>query len=106
MKHVVLQINILVQHKSHINACACLCIEIEVCELTAERHRLQEQLRSALEQQQRTSSSLQLHVNSLQQERDTAKVHTYSQFFFQPFVQVQLTFLQTHTCIVHTVYTH
>ncbi|GLD59048.1 GRIP and coiled-coil domain-containing protein 2, partial [Lates japonicus] len=47
--------------------------KIDVCELTAERHRLQEQLRSALEQQQRTSSSLQQRINSLQQERDTAK---------------------------------
>ncbi|XP_067372136.1 GRIP and coiled-coil domain-containing protein 2 isoform X2 [Channa argus] len=47
--------------------------KIEVCELTAERHRLQEQLRSALEQQQRTSNSLQQCINSLEQERDTAK---------------------------------
>uniref|UniRef100_A0A4W6FIA9 GRIP and coiled-coil domain containing 2 n=1 Tax=Lates calcarifer TaxID=8187 RepID=A0A4W6FIA9_LATCA len=47
--------------------------KIDVCELTAERHRLQEQLRSVLEQQQRTSSSLQQRINSLQQERDTAK---------------------------------
>uniref|UniRef100_A0A3Q3IM28 GRIP domain-containing protein n=1 Tax=Monopterus albus TaxID=43700 RepID=A0A3Q3IM28_MONAL len=47
--------------------------KIEVCELTAECHRLQEQLRSALEKQQRTSSSLQQHINSLQQERDTAQ---------------------------------
>ncbi|XP_034740496.1 GRIP and coiled-coil domain-containing protein 2 [Etheostoma cragini] len=47
--------------------------KIEVCELTAERHRLQEQLRSALEQQQRTSSSLQQRINSLQQERDIAR---------------------------------
>lgn len=47
--------------------------KIEVCELTAERHRLQEQLRSALEQHQRSSSSLQQRINSLQQERDTAK---------------------------------
>ncbi|XP_074550551.1 GRIP and coiled-coil domain-containing protein 2 [Halichoeres trimaculatus] len=47
--------------------------KIEVCELTAERHRLQEQLRSTLEQQQRTSSSLQHRIANLQQERDTAK---------------------------------
>lgn len=47
--------------------------KIEVCELTAERHRLQEQLRSALEQQQRSNNSLQQRINSLQQERDTAK---------------------------------
>ncbi|XP_044221228.1 GRIP and coiled-coil domain-containing protein 2 [Thunnus albacares] len=47
--------------------------KIEVCELTAERHRLQEQLKSALEQQQRSSSSLQQRINSLQQERDDAK---------------------------------
>lgn len=52
--------------------------QIEVCELTAERHRLQEQLRSALEQQQRTSSSLQQCINGLQQERDTAKVYTHT----------------------------
>ncbi|XP_068428479.1 GRIP and coiled-coil domain-containing protein 2 [Clinocottus analis] len=47
--------------------------KIEVCELTGEQHRLQEQLRSALEQQQRTNSSLQQRINSLQQERDIAK---------------------------------
>ncbi|XP_077435618.1 GRIP and coiled-coil domain-containing protein 2 [Vanacampus margaritifer] len=47
--------------------------KIEVCDLTAERHRLQDQLRSALEQQQRTSSSLQQRINSLQQESDIAK---------------------------------
>ncbi|KAM7407655.1 hypothetical protein PAMA_003406 [Pampus argenteus] len=47
--------------------------KIEVCELTAENHRLQEQLRSASEQQQRSSSSLQQRINSLQQERDAAK---------------------------------
>ncbi|XP_041662723.1 GRIP and coiled-coil domain-containing protein 2 [Cheilinus undulatus] len=47
--------------------------KIEVCELTAERHRLQEQLRCTLEQQQRNSSSMQQRINSLQQERDTAK---------------------------------
>lgn len=55
--------------------------QIEVCELTAERHRLQEQLRSALEQQQRTSSSLQQCINGLQQERDTAKVYTHTHTF-------------------------
>ncbi|MED6244985.1 hypothetical protein ATANTOWER_029011, partial [Ataeniobius toweri] len=57
--------------------------KIETCELTAERHRLQEQLRSALEQQQRTSSSLQQRIHNLQQERDTAKtelVATTSEF--------------------------
>ncbi|CAL9690600.1 unnamed protein product [Knipowitschia caucasica] len=47
--------------------------KIEVCQLTAERHRLQEQLRSALEQHQRTSSTLQQRVSSLQTERDNAK---------------------------------
>uniref|UniRef100_A0A1A8PW86 GRIP and coiled-coil domain containing 2 n=2 Tax=Nothobranchius rachovii TaxID=451742 RepID=A0A1A8PW86_9TELE len=47
--------------------------KIEVCELTAERHRLQEQLRSALEQQHRTCSSLQQRIHGLQQDRDTAK---------------------------------
>uniref|UniRef100_A0A3Q3EH14 GRIP domain-containing protein n=1 Tax=Kryptolebias marmoratus TaxID=37003 RepID=A0A3Q3EH14_KRYMA len=35
--------------------------------MTAERHRLQEQLKSALEQQQRTSSSLQQRIHSLEQ---------------------------------------
>ncbi|XP_034041712.1 GRIP and coiled-coil domain-containing protein 2 isoform X2 [Thalassophryne amazonica] len=47
--------------------------KIQICELTAERHHLQEQLRSALEQQQRTSSSLQQRINSLQQQCDAAK---------------------------------
>ncbi|KAM3862243.1 GRIP and coiled-coil domain-containing protein 2 [Diretmus argenteus] len=47
--------------------------KIEVCELAAERHRLQEQLRCVLEQQQRTSSSLQQRINNLQQECDTTK---------------------------------
>ncbi|KAM4561449.1 GRIP and coiled-coil domain-containing protein 2 isoform 1-T1 [Fundulus diaphanus] len=57
--------------------------KIEMCELTGERHRLQEQLKSALEQQQRTSSSLQQRVHSLQQERDAAQaelVATTSEF--------------------------
>ncbi|XP_061697294.1 GRIP and coiled-coil domain-containing protein 2 isoform X2 [Syngnathoides biaculeatus] len=47
--------------------------KIEVCDLTAERHHLQDQLRSALDQKQRTSNSLQQQINSLQQERDIAK---------------------------------
>lgn len=51
-----------------------LCVEIEMCEMTADRHRLQEQLRSALDQHQRTSSSLQQCITGLQQERDTVKV--------------------------------
>lgn len=51
-----------------------LCVEIEMCEMTADRHRLQEQLRSALDQHQRASSSLQQCITGLQQERDTAKV--------------------------------
>ncbi|XP_060944336.1 GRIP and coiled-coil domain-containing protein 2 isoform X2 [Limanda limanda] len=46
--------------------------KIAMCELTAERHRLQEQLRSTVEQQQRTCSSLQQRINSLQQEKDDA----------------------------------
>lgn len=57
--------------------------KIELCELTAERHRLQEQLRSALEQHQRTSNSLQVRISSLQTERDNAKdelVATTSEF--------------------------
>lgn len=52
---------------------------MEMCEVTAERHRLQEQLRSALEQQQRSSNFLQQSITSLQQERDTVKVHSYLQ---------------------------
>ncbi|XP_034417009.1 GRIP and coiled-coil domain-containing protein 2 [Cyclopterus lumpus] len=52
--------------------------KIEVCKLTGERHRLQEQLRSTLEQQQRTNSSLQQRLNSLQQERDDAKTELMS----------------------------
>ncbi|KAM9343606.1 GRIP and coiled-coil domain-containing protein 2 isoform 1-T1 [Pholidichthys leucotaenia] len=47
--------------------------KIEVCELTAERHRLQEQLKSAVEQQQRSCASLQQRIHSLQQESDTSK---------------------------------
>ncbi|KAM9346865.1 GRIP and coiled-coil domain-containing protein 2 [Symphorus nematophorus] len=60
-------------HQQHLESS-----KIETCELTAERHRLQEQLRSALEQQQRTSSSLQQRIMSLQQERDTAKAELMS----------------------------
>ncbi|XP_068185437.1 GRIP and coiled-coil domain-containing protein 2 [Antennarius striatus] len=48
-------------------------LKIEVSELTAECHRLQGQLKAALEQQQRTDSSLKRRIDSLQQERDTAK---------------------------------
>lgn len=59
------------------SACASL-FQIEVCELSAERHRLQEQLRSALEQHQRTSNSLQQRISSLQTERDNTKVHSSS----------------------------
>lgn len=57
-------------------SCICLrlCVKIEMCEVTAECHRLQEHLRSAQEQQQKTSSSLQQHIISLQQESDTLKV--------------------------------
>lgn len=51
-----------------------LCVEIEMCEMTADCHRLQEQLRSALDQQQRTSNSLQQCITGLQQERDSVKV--------------------------------
>lgn len=63
-------------------ACVFLCVEIGMCEMTAERHRLQEQLRSALEQQQKTSSSLQQHITGLQQERDTLQVypHVHAQY--------------------------
>lgn len=57
--------------------CASVCaLKIEMSELTAEHHRLQEQLRSATEQQQRTSSSLQQRITALQQDRDTVQVPT------------------------------
>lgn len=57
--------------------CTCACaFKIEMCELTAERHRLQEQLRSATEQQQRASSSLQQRITTLLQERDAVQVLT------------------------------
>ncbi|XP_057708993.1 GRIP and coiled-coil domain-containing protein 2-like [Corythoichthys intestinalis] len=47
--------------------------KIELCDASAERLRLQDQLRSALDQQQKTRSSLQERIDSLQQERDIAK---------------------------------
>ncbi|XP_041700496.1 GRIP and coiled-coil domain-containing protein 2 isoform X2 [Coregonus clupeaformis] len=52
--------------------------KIQYCELTAERHRLQEQLRTLTEQQQRTSSSLQHRLTTLQQEANTAKAELSS----------------------------
>ncbi|KAM9804923.1 GRIP and coiled-coil domain-containing protein 2 [Neosynchiropus ocellatus] len=52
--------------------------KIEVSELMAESHRLQEQLRAATEQRQRTSSSLQQRITILQQERDAAKAELIS----------------------------
>ncbi|KAK6309823.1 hypothetical protein J4Q44_G00197040 [Coregonus suidteri] len=52
--------------------------KIQCCELTAERHRLQEQLRTLTEQQQRTSSSLQHRLTTLQQEANTAKAELSS----------------------------
>ncbi|KAM4608298.1 GRIP and coiled-coil domain-containing protein 2 [Polymixia lowei] len=52
--------------------------KIEVSELMAERHRLQEQLRCLTEQQQRTISSLQQRISSLQQESDIAKAELTS----------------------------
>nr|XP_057938476.1 GRIP and coiled-coil domain-containing protein 2 isoform X2 [Doryrhamphus excisus] len=48
--------------------------KIEVCDLTAECYHMKEQLRSATEQHQRISSSLQQQIHILQQERDMAKV--------------------------------
>ncbi|XP_054642655.1 GRIP and coiled-coil domain-containing protein 2 [Dunckerocampus dactyliophorus] len=47
--------------------------KIEVCGLTAECYHLKEQLRSAIEQHQRISSSLQQQIHSLQQDRDMVK---------------------------------
>ncbi|XP_035605430.1 GRIP and coiled-coil domain-containing protein 2 [Oncorhynchus keta] len=52
--------------------------KIQCCDLTAERHRLQEQLRTLTEQQQRTSSSLQQRLTTLQQEANTAKAELSS----------------------------
>uniref|UniRef100_A0A8C7C8H7 GRIP and coiled-coil domain containing 2 n=1 Tax=Oncorhynchus kisutch TaxID=8019 RepID=A0A8C7C8H7_ONCKI len=52
--------------------------QIQCCDLTAERHRLQEQLRTLTEQQQRTSSSLQQRLTTLQQEANTAKAELSS----------------------------
>ncbi|KAL0963550.1 hypothetical protein UPYG_G00307830 [Umbra pygmaea] len=52
--------------------------KIQCCDLTAECHRLQEQLRTQTEQQQRTSSSLQLRLSTLQQEANTAKAELSS----------------------------
>uniref|UniRef100_A0A4W5L6I5 GRIP and coiled-coil domain containing 2 n=1 Tax=Hucho hucho TaxID=62062 RepID=A0A4W5L6I5_9TELE len=52
--------------------------KIQCCDLTVERHRLQEQLRTLTEQQQRTSSSLQQRLTTLQQEANTAKAELSS----------------------------
>ncbi|KAF4109507.1 GRIP and coiled-coil domain-containing protein 2 [Onychostoma macrolepis] len=48
-------------------------LKIQCSELTAERHRLQEQLKLMNEQQQRTSSSYQLSLTALQDECTAAK---------------------------------
>uniref|UniRef100_A0A671T0F0 GRIP domain-containing protein n=1 Tax=Sinocyclocheilus anshuiensis TaxID=1608454 RepID=A0A671T0F0_9TELE len=58
-------------------------LKIQCSELTAERHRLQEQLKLMSEQHQRTSSSYQHSLNTLQDECTTAKadlVATVSEF--------------------------
>ncbi|XP_077584358.1 GRIP and coiled-coil domain-containing protein 2 isoform X2 [Stigmatopora nigra] len=47
--------------------------KVEMCDLSAERLRLQDQLTSALDQQEKTSRSLQQRIDSLLQERDIAK---------------------------------
>nr|XP_029503920.1 GRIP and coiled-coil domain-containing protein 2-like isoform X2 [Oncorhynchus nerka] len=47
--------------------------KIQCCDLSGERHRLHEQLRTLTEQQQRTSSTLQHRLSSLQQEFNTAQ---------------------------------
>lgn len=48
--------------------------QIQCSELTAERHRLQEQLKLMSEQQQRASSSYQLSLTALQDQCTAAKV--------------------------------
>ncbi|XP_030199161.1 GRIP and coiled-coil domain-containing protein 2 [Gadus morhua] len=54
------------------------CCKIEVSELMAERHRLQEQLRCATEQNLRTASSLQQRITNLQQECEVSKAELVS----------------------------
>ncbi|CAL8266783.1 unnamed protein product [Lota lota] len=54
------------------------CCKIEVSELMAERHRLQEQLRCATEQHLRTASSLQQRITNLQQECEVSKAELVS----------------------------
>ncbi|XP_062313037.1 GRIP and coiled-coil domain-containing protein 2 isoform X1 [Osmerus eperlanus] len=53
-------------------------LKIQVCEVSAERHRLQEQLRSVLEQQQKSSFSLQQRITALQEECHTTKAELTS----------------------------
>lgn len=67
-------------------ACAYVCVCVYTCEsvssvlqiqcsdLTAERHRLQEQLKMLVEQQQRAASSFQHRLSTLQEESSVAKV--------------------------------
>ncbi|XP_036396039.1 GRIP and coiled-coil domain-containing protein 2 isoform X1 [Megalops cyprinoides] len=52
--------------------------KIQCCDLTAERHRLQEQLRAVTEQQQRAATSFQHRLTALQEERNTAKAELAS----------------------------
>ncbi|KAM6970505.1 uncharacterized protein gcc2 [Aplochiton taeniatus] len=52
--------------------------KIQVCEVTAERHRVQEQLRTVTEQHQRTTSALQHTLSTLQEECDVAKAELAS----------------------------
>ncbi|CAL8321057.1 unnamed protein product [Merluccius merluccius] len=60
-------------NQQHLESC-----KIEVSELMAERHRLQEQLRCATEQHQRTASSLQQRISNLQQECEMSKAEVAS----------------------------
>lgn len=53
--------------------------QIQCSELTAERHRLQEQLKLMSEQQQRASSSYQLSLTALQDQCTAAKVLQWPQ---------------------------
>ncbi|KAJ8252855.1 hypothetical protein GJAV_G00206340 [Gymnothorax javanicus] len=52
--------------------------KIQCSDLTAERHRLQEQLKTVTEQQQRAAASLQQRLRELQQESSTARAELAS----------------------------
>ncbi|KAJ8350736.1 hypothetical protein SKAU_G00258660 [Synaphobranchus kaupii] len=52
--------------------------KIQCCDLTAERHRLQEQLKMLMEQQRREAGSFQHRLSTLQEESSTAKAELAS----------------------------